>query len=157
MKISDVFIKKMEYFKKEIRNLKTAHLKTATTLATTSKSGAVSLPLQLFGDPGVYWLVASSKKAVVTLTTTDNTNMISALYLTGVTPSNVDDRRIFVYRVASNPGECKFEIAVYSENQNDYNTLSGGGSVNVGYNIQAVGTSNFNINITYKDFNPWQT
>lgn len=156
MNLTQELVKKIEYFRKEIRNLKTAHFKTATTLATASQSGSVSLPLQLFGDPGIYWLVASSKKAVVTLTTTDNTNMISALYLTGVTPSNVDDRRIYVYRVASNPGECKFEIAVYSENQNDYDTLAGGGSINVSYNIQAVGTSNFNVSVTYKDFNPWQ-
>lgn len=156
MNIAQEFIKKVEHYGQEICSLKTAHYKTATTIATTSQNGAISLPLQLFGDPGVYWLVASSKKAVVTLTTTDNTNMLSAVYLTGVTPSNVDNRRIFVYRVASNPGECKFEIAVYSENQTDYNTLAGGGSVTVDYNIEAVGTSNFNMEITYKDFNPWQ-
>lgn len=155
MNMAAMLASKINYFTREIRNLKTAHVKTATTIATLSKSSSVTLNLQLFGDPLYYWEIASNQKAVVTLTSTDGTNMISALHLKGVTPSNLNQRYIFVRRRGSNTGTAVFEIYIYSQNTDDFNTLSGGGSVSLKYNIEAIGSSDFNITVNYEGFNPW--
>lgn len=155
MNIADVFWNKIKWIDKEITALKTARFKTASTIATVDAVGGITLPLKLFGDPLYYYEIASSLRAIITLRTLDNTNMISALYLDGVTPSNVDNRYIFVKRLSSGAGEARFGIYVYSQNQSDYNTLAGGGSVSVSYNIRAVGSSRFSVAITYEEFNPW--
>jgi len=155
MKISNILWDRVKNIEKEIKNLKTARFKTASTISTMTKNSSVTLPLKLFGDPLTYYEIISSKRAIVTLTTTDNTNMISALYLDGVTPSNLNDRYVFVHKLNSNAGQSRFAIYVYSQNENDFNVLSGGGSVSVSYNIQGVGSSQFNISISYEDFDPW--
>ncbi len=81
--------------------------------------------------------------------------MISSVYLNGVTPTNTDRRFIFIHKLASGDGVTKFAMYVYSQNSNDFDVLSGGGSINVNYSIQGVGSSQFNMNITYEDFDPW--
>lgn len=155
MNIANILWDRIKNIEKEIKNLKTARFKTASTISTITASGSVSLPLKIFGDPSTYYEVISSKKAIITLNTLDNTNMISALYLDGVTPSNTNNRYIFINRVASGAGQAKFELYVYSQNTNDFNTLNGGGSVMVNYNLLAVGSSRFSMSITYEDFDPW--
>lgn len=155
MKIADIMWQRIKNIEHEIKNLKTARFKTASTISTTTQNGNVTLPLKLFGNPSTYYEVISSKRAVITLTTSDNTNMISALYLDGITPSNTNDRYIFVHKLNSNAGKSRFAIYVYSQNENDFNTLAGGGSVNVSYNIQGVGSSRFTMSINYEDFDPW--
>lgn len=155
MKIADVLWERIKNIEKEIKNLKTARFKTAATISTMTQDNTITLPLKLFGDPLYYYEIISSKRAVVTLTTTDNTDMISALYLKGVTPSNLNNRYIFVHKLNSTAGKARFAIYVYSQNENDYNTLAGGGSVNVSYNIQGVGSSQFTMSINYEDFDPW--
>ena len=155
MKIANILWDRLNYIQKEIKNLKTARFKTASTISTMTTNNSVTLPLKLFGNPMSYYEIISSKKAIVTLTTLDGTNMISALYLDGITPSNTNNRYIFINRVASSAGQAKFEIYVFSQNTNDFNTLSGGGSVSVSYNIQGVGSSRFSMSISYEDFDPW--
>lgn len=147
--------KKILYFEKEIRNLKTAHVKTATTIATLEKGASVTLPLHLFGSAGQYWEIISNKKAVFTLTSTDGTDMISALYVDNMTPQNFNDRYVFIRRRASTSGSVIYEMYAYSYNTSDYNTLAGGGSVNLNYNITAVGSSDYALSVAYEDFDPW--
>lgn len=149
------FDDKINYFQREIRNLKTAHVKTATTIATLEKKAAVTLPLHLFGNAGQYWEIISNKKAVFTLTSTDGTDMISALYVDGLTPQNFNDRYVFVRRRASTSGSVIYEMYAYSYNTNDFNTLAGGGSINLNYNITAVGSSDYTLSVVYEDFDPW--
>ena len=155
MKIANELWEKLNYIGKEIKNLKTARFKTSTMISTMTVDGSVTLPLKLFGNPGAYYEIISSKRAVITLTTADNTNMISSLYLNGITPSTTNNRYIFVKRLNSSSGQSRFAIYVYSQNTDDYNTLSGGGSVSVSYNIQGVGSSRFSMSISYEDFDPW--
>ena len=155
MKIADVMWDKIKYIEKEIKNLKTARFKTASTISTTTQENSITLPLKLFGNPSTYYEVISSKRAIVTLTTADNSNMISALYLKGITPSNLNDRYIFIHKLNSSAGQARFAVYVYSQNVNDFNTLAGGGSVNVSYNLQGVGSSRFTMSINYEDFDPW--
>lgn len=155
MRIADLMWQRIGNIEREIKNLKTARFKTASTISTMTRSGTVNLPLKLFGNPSTYWEIISSKRAIITLTTTDNTNMISSVYLDGVTPTNTNRRFIFIHKLASGTGVAKFAMYVYSQNSDDFDILSGGGSVNVSYNIQGVGSSQFNMNITYEDFDPW--
>lgn len=155
MKIADTLWERLKYIGQEIKNLKTAHFKTASTISTMTVNNTVSFNLKLYGNPMLYYEIFSAKRAVVTLTTTDSTNMISALYLRNLTPSTTNNRYIFTHRLASQPGEAKFVIYVYSQNQDDYTTLAGGGSVSVSYDIQGVGSSQFTMSISYEDYNPW--
>jgi len=155
MQISNLLWERINNIGREIKNLKTARFKTASTISTITADGTVNLPLKLFGNPSAYWEIISSKRAIITLTTQDNTNMISAVYLNGVTPSNTNNRFIFINKLASNAGVAKYAMYVYSRNTNDFDTLKGGGSVNVSYNIQGVGSSRFTMTITYEDFDPW--
>lgn len=146
---------KIKYFEKEIRDLKTAHVKTSTTIATLEKPATIVLPLKLFGTPGQYWEVISSKKAVLKLTSTDGTDMISALYINGLAPQQLNNRYVFVRRRASGAGSVAYEVYAYSYNNNDYDTLAGGGTINLNYSLTAVGSSNYNLAVSYEEFDPW--
>lgn len=150
------FYDKILYFERELRNLKTSHVKTSTTIATLEKSTSIQLSLRLYGSASSYWEINSSKKAVITMTSTDGTDMISALYVNGITADNFNDRYIFVRRRATTAGKVAFEIYVYSYNTNDRDILAGGGSVVLDYNLTAVGSSNYNITVTYEDNPQWQ-
>ena len=54
MKIADVMWDKIRYIEKEIKNLKTARFKTASTISTMTSNSSISLPLKLFGDASLY-------------------------------------------------------------------------------------------------------
>ena len=140
--------KELEYLRKEIKNLKTAHVKTATTISTMEASGSVNFSLKLDTLTGQMY---STKRAVITLTSSNSTNFISACYLDGATPSNLNSRYVIVNRLSSASGLVKFEVMVISQNGDDYNTLSGGGSVNLSYNIKMVGSSKFSTSIDYRN------
>jgi hypothetical protein len=142
----DLFYKRLNDLKREIRYLKTAHFKTATTINTMTLNQTVNFSLTLDGLSGN---IFSTQRAIITLTTDDSSEMVSACYLNNMTPSNLDDRFIFIKRVASNAGQVKYDVAVFSQNANDYNTLYGGGSVNLSYSLQAVGSSKFSISVEY--------
>lgn len=140
---------KIKYFEQEILNLKTMHIKTATTIKTkvldTSVNFSLFLPSELSTE------ILSTKRAIITMTAKDSTNMISACYLKNMTPSNLDSRFIFINRLSSSAGVVKYGITIYSENYNDYTTLAGGGSVNLTYDIEVVGSSDYNIDVVYKN------
>lgn len=142
----DLFYKRLNDLKREIRYLKTAHFKTATTINTMTLNQTVNFSLTLDGLSGNIY---STRRAIITLTTDNSSEMVSACYLTGVTPSNLNDRFIFIKRIASGVGEVKYDVAVFSQNASDYNTLAGGGSVNLSYTLEAVGSSKFSLSVEY--------
>lgn len=154
---TNLLSEKINYFKNEIRNLKTAHTKTATAIATTWTTDLITIRLKLYGDPMVYQEVIGSKKAVIRLTSEDSTNMVSAAYLFNMSPGDLKDRHIFIRRRAANRGEAVFEVSVYSQNADDYNWLSGGAGryIDVDYVIMSVGSSKFSTSVSYEDYNPW--
>lgn len=146
MNNGELLDKKIKYLKQELRNLKTAHFKTATTISTMEASTSANFSLMLDSLTGQ---IFSTQRAIITLTT-DGPDMIGACYLDGATPSNLDSRFVFVNRLSSPSGTAKFEIIVFSQNVNDYNTLSGGGSVNLSYNLKLVGSSKFTTSVSYR-------
>ena len=141
----EILAMKIKALEKEVRALKTTHIKTATTINTMELSTSVNFNLFM---PDEYTIV-SDKRAIITLTTVDNTDMISACYLSGVTPSNLNSRYPFIYRLDSPAGQAKFEVILLSQNYNDYQTLSGGGSVQLSYNLKVVGSSKFTVAVSY--------
>ena len=100
-------------------------------------------------DPLSYNVI-STQRAIIALITNNNTNMLSACYLVGATPTSLDMRTVQIQRLKPTNGIIRFGIAVFSQNPNDYTTLGGGGSVNLSYTIQAVGSSNFSLSVSYK-------
>lgn len=142
-----LYDKKLKNIQKEIRNLKTTYFKTATTINTTTKTQSLSFSLTLEPLSGN---VYSTQRAIITLTTDDNTNMISSCFLSNITPSNIDSRFIQIQRLKPSNGEVRFGIAVFSQNLNDYIDLVEGRSVNLNYTVQLVGSSNFSKSVTYK-------
>lgn len=143
---ANLYDKMRNDLKREMRDLKTAHFKTATTIQTMTATQSLSFSLQLNPNYEIF----SSTRAIITLTTSDQTEMVSACYLQGVTPDNLNYRYPFVKRLSSPAGTVKYEVIVYSQNESDYNTLVGGGSVNVNYTVQLVGSSKFTVSVAYR-------
>lgn len=141
------FDEQIKYLKDEIKQLKTAHIKTATTINTMDLNKNVAFSLTLDELSGQMF---STQRAIITMTSSNSTNMISACYLDGATPSNLDSRFIFINRIASDSGKVKYEVVVFSENENDYIALSGGGSVNLNYTVKLIGSSKFTANVDYR-------
>lgn len=147
MNQEQLYSERIKNLEREIRNLKTAHFKTATTISTMETTVGTAFSLTLDSLSGQIY---STQRAVITLTTTDGTDMISACYLEGVDPSNLNNRFAFVKRIQSPAGTAKFDVTVFSQNADDYNTLAGGGSVNLSYTLRLVGSSRFNATVTYR-------
>lgn len=146
MSQANLYDEKIKWIERELRNLKTAHFKTATTINTMTNVLSLSFSLIISDE----YTICSSQRAIITLTTEDDTDMISACYLSGVTPSNLNQRFPFVKRIASGNGEAKYEVSVFSQNPDDYTTISGGGTVNLDYNVQLVGSSRFTSSVNYR-------
>lgn len=147
MSQEQVYAERLKNLEREIRQLKTAHYKTATTINTMTSNVNISFSLTLDLLSGS---VYSTQRAIITMTTADNTDMISACYLVGITPNNYNNRYIIVNRLQSPAGQAKYEVIVISQNADDFNTLYGGGSVNLGYTVQLVGSSKFTTSISYR-------
>lgn len=143
----EIFAMKIKALEKEVRALKTTHIKTATTISTMEASASITFNLFM---PDAYTIV-SDKRAIITLTTADGTDMISACYLDGVTPANLNSRYPFIYRINSPAGQAKYEVVLLSQNANDYQTISGGGSVQLNYNLKLIGSSKFTVSVSYTD------
>lgn len=141
---------KIKYFRRELTNLKTSHIKTATTISTMEATGAVNFSLTLDSLSGQ---VYSTQRAVITLNSSNSTNFVSACYLDGATPTNLNRRLVYVERLDAGAAQCRFGIAVFSTNPDDYTTLAGGGSVDLTYNFKVVGSSKFSTTISYKAIN----
>lgn len=142
----ELFYRRLNDLKREIRYLKTAHFKTATTINTMILNQNLNFSLTLDGLSGN---IFSTRRAIITLNTDDGSEMVSSCYLNGITPSNLNNRFVFIKRIASDAGQVKYDVAVFSQNADDYDTLAGGGSVNLTYNIQAVGSSKFSLSVEY--------
>ena len=148
MDSAKLYDKRINNLMSEIRNLKTAHFKTATTINTMELNKTVNFSLTLDSLSGQ---VFSTQRAIITMTSEDGSNMISACYLNGITPSNIDDRYVFVKRISSDDGQRKYEVVVFSQNADDWNTLWGGGSVNLSYSLRLVGSSKFTASVSYRN------
>ncbi|WP_407457173.1 hypothetical protein [Fibrobacter sp.] len=148
MIIGDLWPKKINDLKREIRNIKTAHFKTATTINTMTDTAQVNFSLTYDSLTGQAY---STQRAIITLNILDGSEMVSACYLLGTTPSNLNDRFAFIKRLDSIENQIRYDITVYSQNTSDIETLAGGGSVNLNYNIQLVGSSRFSTAIEYKN------
>ena len=137
---------KLKWLENEVRALKTTYTKTATTISTMEQTVSVNFSLIM---PDEYTIVGS-QRAIITLTTVDSTQMITGCYIIGLTPSNLNDRYPFINRLSSSDGEIKYEIVLVSQNPNDAQTISGGGTVNLNYSVKLVGSSQFTVSVSYR-------
>lgn len=143
----EILTQKIKWLQQEIRELKTAHIKTASTISTIEKTTSVDFTIT---SPEETTMI-STKRAIVTLTSTDGSNMISACYLDGMTYAGLNNRYVFVKRISSGDGVEKFDVLVLSVNYNDYQIISQGGSVNVSYNLKLTASSDFTVSIEYRN------
>lgn len=148
MNNGELLYERLKELKAEVRNLKTAHFKTATTISTTTRTVTVNFSLMLERLSGN---VFSTKRAVISMTTEDNTEMVSACYLAGMNPGNINGRFIEILRMQPQAGVIRFGVAVTTGNQSDWETLSQGGTVNLSYDIQLVGSSRFQTSVEYQN------
>ncbi len=138
----NTLISRME---QEITALKTSKIKTSATLAIQEQSVALSLPLTLDTLSGQ---VYSSKQAVITLKSADGGNFLSSLYL-GM--SSTENRTYRVNRRKSDEGVVKFVVLISVGNASDWETLYGGGSVTVNFNVNIRTTSECSLSLAYED------
>lgn len=148
MDAGNLFYEKIKDLRARVRQLKTAHVKTATTISTASKAASVNFSLKL---DTLSLEVFSTKRAILTLTTSDDSEMLTACYLQGETPTSINGRQVEILRLQPQEGVARYGIAVTAGNESDFNTLNAGGSVNLTYTIEAIGTSDFNLSVEYKD------
>lgn len=142
-----LYADRIKNLEREIRQIKTAHYKTATTINTMAANVATSFSLVLDQLSGSIY---SSQRAIITMSALDNTNMISACYLVGINPDNYANRFVIIKRLQSSTGQAKYEAIVISQNPDDFNTLIGGGTVNLNYTLQLVGSSRFSASVSYR-------
>lgn len=143
---SNIFWQKIKDMKREICYLKTAHYKTATNITTATQNVNINFTLMLNTMSGE---VYSTQRAVVIATSTSG-NMVSACYLNS-NPTYIDHRFVEIMRLSPKTGKSRFGVAVTAGNSDDYEKLYNGETVNLEYTIQIVGTSNFNISVSYQD------
>ena len=141
------FDEQIKYLQAEIKQLKTAHIKTATKISTMELNTNVAFSLTLEPLSGQ---IFSTQRAIITMVSSNSTNMISACYLDGATPTNLDSRFVYINRIHSDSGKVQFDVSVFSQNQNDYDTLAGGGSVDLNYTVKLIGSSKFTASVSYR-------
>lgn len=148
---SEIYLlnKRINALESEIRNLKTAHFKTATTINTMTATANITFSLyldQLTGE------IYGDKRAIITLVTEDNTEMVSACYVNGLDPTMTQNNRFMeVQRINSANGQIKYEVLITSQNADDFATLMGGGSVVLDYTLTLVGSSKFTASVDYRN------
>lgn len=137
---------KLKKLESELRLLKTAHIKTATTISTTYRTAVVKFSLTKADYGGNTY---STQDAIIEATTQNGDDMVCACYIDGLTPAVLDDRLLMMDGLAAEAGKRSFRLTVLSGNAQDYNILSGGGEVNITYVVRVVGTSEFNLTVRY--------
>ena len=147
MSQANLYDERLKNLQREVHNLKTTHFKTATTISTMTATQTLNFSLMLDSLSGN---VFSTQRAIITLATTDNTDMINACYINNITPDNLNDRFVNIIRLQAGAGLTRFGIAVFSQNITDIQTLLNGGSVNLTYTAQLVGSSNFTTTVEYR-------
>lgn len=146
----DLYNKRINALKAEIRYLKTAHFKTATKISTMTATIPITFSLYLNNNTGDIY---GDKRAIITLETLDNSEMISSCYVNNLTPSFINDNRyLSVNRITSDIGEIKYEVIVISQNYDDFVELSNGGSINLNFTLTLVGSSRFTPSVVYRNF-----
>lgn len=143
-------------FKKEVNNLyrelialKTQKERMANTLQTKEQSFNISFDLILTYEWGVA-NIHSKKNAIIDINTFGHNPLVSVRS----NMNNLDNRSIFLLPIYDHStGHIGYSIGVFSYNQSDYDTLSGGGSVTLNYTFTITATSDTNISISYKDNN----
>lgn len=148
MIIGKLLYDRLKKLESELRYIKTSHIKTATTIATTYRTVRVNFSLTMADFGGVTY---STKNAIIEATTTDGSDMVCACYIDGLTPAVLDNRRLMMDNLVADQGKRSFRLAVMAGNSQDYDTLYNGGYVDLSYTVRVVGTSEFNLNVRYVD------
>lgn len=148
------FTAKVKKIIEEVRDLKTCPIKTATQMATKKSSINISMPMTV--HPGVSPAYAySSKRAFITATSTDGTNMLTSCTVQD-NAGDVQSHNLLGRSVTIFPVECgsvgTHSAIVYSRNPNDIQTLVGGGTLTLNYTLDFICTSDFTLSIRYEDF-----
>lgn len=148
----DERIKKLE---QEIIALKTCPIKTATTLATISKTQAISIPLSIpiwHGSPPPPYAYGY-KQAIITCTSTSGP-MICSCHLKN-NEGDVSNYALSGRSVSVFPRKCgsvwEFSVIVYSKGS-DAQVIWEGGSVTTSYTMEITSTSDFTISLSYEDY-----
>lgn len=140
-----LYAEKINAIEREITTLKTAQTKSAATIVMATDTVNLNFTLRDVNT------MASDKRAIITLTTDNGEDMISSCYLVGITPSNYNNRYCFIDRGQPSMSESVFEVYVYSANSDDWQTLEDGGTVNLSYTVQLIGSSAFTTSVEYKN------
>ena len=140
----------------EVLALKTCAIKTSTQMATKSVTQAISYDLDYSAQlmPNFAW---GFETVIITMTSTDGTNM-----LTSCTLENSKDaagHNLLSRGMQFIPTNCgnvaQYKISVFSRNTTDIQTLAGGGSVILNYNMILTATSDFTVSVSSEPYNPF--
>lgn len=140
------FNRKILDMNREILALKQQREKSANVLHTISAPITLTFDLEIAGQFDVY--VRSDKMAVISIDSGDNNPLMNLSF----DISSLDDRLIrHVPIYDESTGKVGFMVFIYSYNQQDLDTLEGGGSVTLTYDATITATANITPTITYSD------
>lgn len=141
---------KLKHFEDELLALKQYKLLSTDTLTTKSFDFSLTFNMEIYGQFEIG--VRSDKYAKLSIQTTDGTTPIGAVYFD---IQDDEGRSIYTRKVVNtgNPSDhADYLVNVIDYNNNDdLQTLMGGGTVELTYNAVFVCTSDVTINITYED------
>ena len=149
------FTARVKKMTEEVRDLKTCPIKTATQLATKKKSINLVMDMTIFPTPP-YNYAYSVKKAFITATSNDGSNMITSCTVNpnagDVEDHNLGGRSVSIFSVECG-STATYSAVVFSRNNADIQTLVNGGTVTLYYTIDFICTSDFTLSVRYEDFN----
>lgn len=142
-----MFDKEIRSIESEILALKQQKEKMAQVMKTTSTTVSLTFELEIHNILG-FDVVRSKKIAKVKIDTGDNLALLGVSY----NIASLDSRTIRDMAYYDNgTGEIGRMVSIFSQNDTDLQTLIGGGSVILNYDMVITSTANFQVTVVYDD------
>lgn len=142
-----MFDKEIRSIESEILALKQQKEKMAQVMRTTSATVPLTFELEIHNILG-FDVVRSKKIAKVKIDTGNNLALIGVHYnIVSLDSRTIRDMGYF----DNGTGEIGRMISIFSQNATDLQTLIGGGSVILNYDMVITSTANFQVTVVYDD------
>lgn len=141
--MENYFTQELKQLKREITNIKTSAQKSAGSIKTSVQSVSMSVDLQIV-DSG---LPVAKKEYIIESNTTDLAmvtldNYYADIYRNDHSSNPSRSTKLFVYRVDDT--RLRADV-IFKGDENDWNTISGGGTVSMSATMTIRCTNNFTI------------
>lgn len=140
----------------EVLALKTCPIKTASQMATKSVRQSISFDL-VYVSQLIQNYAWGENTVIITMNSVDGSNMLTSCTLENSQDASGHSLRARGISILQTDcgSSAQYKISAFSRNTSDISTLSGGGSVELNYNMILTATSDFTVTITSEPYNPF--